>query len=435
MKKKQPRQKTASEIKRMPLVFQVDLRTFAENGEMPKEIQVLPVGEWSHPVYGPIKITREDVSEFKENFDKGLRRDIPITEGHESFDEKPAVGWFVELIDRGANGLFATVEWTSKGKTLLAEKAYKYFSPEFYSEYEDPETRAIYENVLVGGALTNKPYFKELEAVVLSEQIIKKQLNFSDMDLQAILAKKVEDLSQEEKNFLRENKGQLNDEQLASFGSVFEDEKPNEEKPAETPEEKPEEEETPAEKSAEAPVETIAEAPTETPAEETPAEAPVETPAGDPVNASEFKMNEKGMVEMTPAQAKALATKANAGYEASEKLRKAEVKTFSDKLIFSAQNAKGKILPKHEQKVFSFMLGLTEAQRKTFAEIVDSIPNNGQMFSEQGSGQAVEGSAFSEIDSKAKKLMSENAGLNYADAVNKVCSEDKELAARYEKEL
>ena len=415
------KKKTAKEIKRLPIVFQIDLQTFSESEELPKEIQVLPIGKWNHPAYGPIIITSEDIAQFKINFDKGLRKDIPITEGHESFDEKPAVGWFVELIDRGGNGLYASIEWTKKGKTLLSEKSYKYFSPEFYSEYEDPETREIYENVLVGGALTNKPYFKELEAVVLSENIINNKLKFNDMTLEEILAKKVEELSAEEKTFLQANKEELNEEQLATFGSVFEDEKTEEKTEEEKTEEKTEEEKTEENKSEEK-------------EEEKTEEKTEEKSTEEKVEASEFKMNEKGEVIMTAGQAKALTAKANAGYEASEKLRKSDIKAESNKLVFTEQNSKGKILPKDEQKVFSFMLGLSVAQRKTFAELVDSIPSS-QIFSEKGSGQIVEGSAVAEIEAKTKVMMSEDKTLSYSDAVNKVCSENKELADRREKEL
>ena len=442
------KKKTASEIKRLPIVFQIDLHKFAEGEGLPEEIQVLPVGRWNHPAYGLLTITREDIAEFKANFDKGLRKSIPITEGHEVMDEKPAVGWFAELIDRGGNGLYARVEWTKQGKTLLNEKSYKYFSPEFYSEYEDPETREVHKNVLVGGALTNKPYFKELEAVVLSEQIINNKLNFNDMNLKEILAKKVEELTAEEKAFLVENKESLDEAQLATFGSVFEKETKeltDDEKAANVAKglnEDGTEKETPAELTDEEKAANVAAGKNEDGSEITPVvekpteEKPVETPAEEVpvVEASEFKMNEKGMVEMTPAQAKVLASKANAGYEASEKLRKAEVQTLSSKLVFSEKNSKGKILPKHETKVFSFMLGLTEAQRKTFAELVDSIPS-GQLFNEEGNNNAVEGSALAEVEAKAKVMMSEDKELSYSDAVNKIFSENKDLAGRYQKEL
>lgn len=395
-------------VKRLPLLFPIDLQKFSE-GELPEEIQVLPVGRWNHPAYGVLTITKEDVSEFKDNFEKGLRKQIPITEGHETFDEKPAVGWFKELMDRGGNGLYATVEWTKQGKTLLSERQYKYFSPEFYSEYEDPETREVHTNVLVGGALTNKPYFKELDAVVLSEKILDtNKLKFNDMDLKELIAKKLEDLSTEEKAFVVENKEKLNEAELETFGSLFED------KPEETPEEKTEE------------------TPKETP-EDKPEETPEETPE-EKVEASEYKMDEKGNVVMSMAQVKALESKANSGFEASEKLKKADVQAQCDKLIFSETNKKGKILPKAEKKVFSFMLALSEEQRKTFSEIMDSIQAK-QIFGEKGKGSGAEGSAFAEIEAKTKKLMSEDKSLKYADAIQRVCSENKDLADKYEKDL
>ena len=415
--------KTKQEIKRLSRMIPIEIKSFSEGEDMPSEIQILQVGKWNHPAYGPIIITKEDISLFKENFDKKVRRDIPITEGHESFDEKPAVGWFTELIDKGDDGLYASVDWTEKGKTLLSEKSYKYFSPEFYSEYEDPETREIYENVLVGGALTNKPYFKTLDAVVLSEHLINNKLNFSDMNIEEILAKKVEELSAEEKTFLNENVEKLTDDQKETFKTVIEEEKETEEeKTAREEKEKTEAEEKEKTEKEEADKKA---------AEEKEA---AEKSAEEKIDASEFKMDEKGNVIMTPGQAKALTEKANKGFEASEKLIKAEVKAFSDKLIFSEQNSKGKVLPKDEKKLFSFMLELTEAQRKTFAELVESIPAK-QLFKEEGDGNAAGGTAFKEIETKVASLMSEDKALKYSDAVAKVCSENKELADRYNAEL
>ncbi len=427
--------KITENVKRMPIVFPINLTpAFAEtaNSEAPQEIHVLPVGRWNHPAYGPIVITREDISEFKANFDKDLRKGIPITEGHEVMDEKPAMGWFKELIDRGANGLYAIIEWTDKGKTLLAEKAYKYFSPEFYSEYEDPETREIHTNVLVGGALTNKPYFKELDAVVLSEQSIKNQFNFNNnknMNLQEVLAKKVDELSDEEKTFLRENKSQLTDEQKETFATALEDKpvepaEPSEPKPGEPSEPKPAEPTPPAEPAKPA-------EPTEPkPTEPKPAEPSEPT---QPSEATEFKVDGKGNVIMTAAEARLLSQKANAGHEAAEKLRTSEITAEANKLVYSEQNSKGHFLPAQSEKVFSFMKGLTEKQRKEFAELVNALPT-ANLFGEIGHGGAGEGTAFAEIESKTKKLMSEEKGLTYSDAVKRVCEENPVLASRYETE-
>ena len=143
--------------------------------EKEMDIHILPVGEWKHAIYGDIKITEADITEFVYHFDTNIRKGVRITEGHDGMYETPAVGWFKKLTDKKAEGLWGTVEWNDKGRELLEQKAYKYFSPEYCTVYEDPETHRVYNNVLTGGALTNSPYFKGLKAIVMSEPIILNQ--------------------------------------------------------------------------------------------------------------------------------------------------------------------------------------------------------------------------------------------------------------------
>lgn len=409
------KKKTAS-LHRMPLCFPIDLSkmAFDENGKPPSEIQVLPTGKWNHPAYGPMVIESSDITQFKKNFDAGLRRDIPITEGHETFDEKPAIGWFKELIDKGVHGLFATVEWTAKGTTLLSERAYKYFSPEFYTEYDDPESREVYKDVLVGGALTNKPYFREMQAVVLSEQSIKNpSYYFTDnttmATLQDVLAKKVEELTPEDIQLLKDNKDTLTTEQLATFGSVFED-------------------------AAEGEKEEKKEGDGDDAAAKAKAEADAAADEGKAADADEKVASEKGFIKMSASEAKALRDMANKGAQAHRELRESKIKSQVSALVFSEQNSKGKILPKDDAKVFSFMLGLSDAQRKTFCEIVDSIPAS-KLFAELGSDNAVQaGTVQAELESRIQKVMSEDKAMHYSDALRKVITSDKVFAKRYDEE-
>jgi hypothetical protein len=76
---------------------------------VPDEIQVVPTGTWDHPVYGEMEITPADLDEFVQNFGRGIRRHIPITQGHDngmSGGELPAVAKFTDL--RASNtGLLA----------------------------------------------------------------------------------------------------------------------------------------------------------------------------------------------------------------------------------------------------------------------------------------------------------------------------------------
>ena len=424
--------------KRLPIIFPINLTpSFAEtaSGEAPQEIQVLPVGKWNHPAYGPIVIDRDDITEFKQNFDNGLRKGIPITEGHEVFGEKPAIAWFTELIDRGANGLYATVEWNTKGKTLLAEKEYKYFSPEFYSEYEDPETREIYKNVLVGGALTNKPYFKELDAVALSEHSITNQFNFNDnntMDIKDILAKDIKDLSDEEKTFVKENKDQLTEEQTTTYKDVLEDTKEGEDEgEGESAGEGSGESEGNGEGAGEG---EGGEGEGSGEGEGTGEGEGVGEGEGAKVEGSEGVQIINGKVQMSQAAYKTLENKANKGYEASEQLRVSNIKAEANALVFSEQNSKGQFLPMQKEKVFSFMQGLDKKQRTAFSELIKAIPKTA-IFDEKGHGGNTEGSASNEIDKKAQAIMKEDKGMTYSDAVRKVCSENTELGARHQQEL
>jgi hypothetical protein len=68
-------------MKKFPLKF---LIVFDESGNLPEQIHVLPVSEWDHPAYGHMEISELDLAEFVRNFDAGVRKDLPILEGHEA---------------------------------------------------------------------------------------------------------------------------------------------------------------------------------------------------------------------------------------------------------------------------------------------------------------------------------------------------------------
>ena len=144
-------------------------------GEVPKWFQVIPgPGSWKHPAYGEIKVTEDDLDEFAENFRKEVYQEhIPIDAEHET-KMSGACGYFKKVKVGGPDGepgLWAQADWTARGEKLLKEERYKYFSPEWYDEWADPATGKKYKNVLVGGALTTRPFFKDasLQPLVASE--------------------------------------------------------------------------------------------------------------------------------------------------------------------------------------------------------------------------------------------------------------------------
>jgi len=401
-------------VKRTPIIFPILL---SERGKILKEIHILPIGAWDHPLYGKIVITENDIGEFVENFKQHLRKGVPITEGHEVMDEKPAIGWITELFSRNGDGLGAKVQWTEKGKELLSNRSYKYFSPEFYREYEDPETREIHRNVLVGGALTNKPYFKELDAIVISsENIITNQFNEPTMDIETILGKPVADWTDEEKTFVKEHEADLTDEQKETAKEVLEPEGGGEHE-GETEDEKKEREEKEAGDANEAKGLN---------------RDGSEKEGGEEAKGSE--KNKKGMVAISASELAILKTKANEGQQAFQKMKEMQISTDLSALTFTEKNKEGKFLPKTVDKVKKFMETLKPEQYSAFLAIMKEVPKT-NIFGEVGSTEAIENSAQKQIEKLVETKMSEDKSLQYSDVLRTVLSENTELAEQYSEEV
>jgi phage I-like protein len=391
------------------------IQLFAEDGstdaQIPSEIHVVPTGKWDHPVYGEMEITSADIAEFVKNFNDKVRLDIPITEGHDngmSGGELPAIGWFTDATDHGVNGLWCGVTWTDEGKQLLQQRAFKYFSPEFYEQYTDPETGAKYSHVLVGGALTNKPYFKELAPVAsFSEPSIIHQFT-EGMDLHTILAKKPEELSAEEKSFVREHKTELSTEQSTAFASVLDDAGESDEDKA-AREAKEAEEKAAADEAAAAT-----------------AKAEEERQAAERAAAGK-------KIVMSEAEVTALRAKADAGQKAFDDLQAMKLGEQVGKMVFSETNTTGKFLPKQKDTVVSFMRQLSEKQRDQFINIVNAMPKaDAKLFGELGDGGGTTtGGVFAEIEAKVKETRKADEKLSYSEALRKVFTENPELQTRY----
>jgi len=141
-------------------------------------IMLFPEGTFQHPQYGKLNFTRAKLSEIKANFDNRVRHiDIALDVDHKGGGEDSrATGWIeaLELRDpigmSDGAGLWGCIKWTPYGQRLLQDQEYRYFSPEF-GPWTDPETGAEYDNVLIGGGLTNRPFLKVMPAVKLSENV------------------------------------------------------------------------------------------------------------------------------------------------------------------------------------------------------------------------------------------------------------------------
>ncbi|MCK4553878.1 hypothetical protein KAU19_02865 [Candidatus Parcubacteria bacterium] len=421
--------KKASEI-----TFNFPVRFEFADKKYPTKIHIIPVGEWDHSEYGKMVITADDIAEFVKNFQKKIRKDIPITEGHETRDEKPAIGWFKKLHNEGKKGLWATVEWTEEGKELLRQKKYKYFSPEFYRVYEDPETHQIYTNVLIGGALTNKPFFKGLKSVIFSEPSIINQFNAEhNMDLTKILAKEPGTLTDDEKKFLVSKFSELKKGDILKFAEDMEGVEA--EKPAENDEGKEGEGKESENKEG----------------DKGDKGGEGENKEGENKEGNKGKESDEGnkegdkdgkkvegseqFVKVKASEYKALEDKANQGADAYTELQRTKIETVVDKMAFSEQNREGKILPKAKVDVIKFMLTLSETQKTEFIKIVDGLPGS-QLFGETGdSGNEAVNIASKKLDTKVTELRKADENMSYADAVKQAFEENPQLEKAYNAEI
>lgn len=208
-----------------------------QNGSLPTEIEVLKAGIWRTPYHGDFMITSEDLDEYVENFKKGVglveNIGAPVDFSHEN--DKLAAAWITELYVLN-DTLMGKIEWTAAGTDAISGGNYKCFSPEFYPKgrggWQNPEDYDDFiENVLVGGGLTNKPLFKGLAPVRASASsndgniedtnnviYIKASEKENTMELATVRAKSAEELTEAEKDFLAQNKTELNAEEQVKFG-------------------------------------------------------------------------------------------------------------------------------------------------------------------------------------------------------------------------
>lgn len=139
-------------------------------------IMLFPVGRFTHPEYGKLNFTRSRLARIKTLFDRRVRHiDIALDADHAAArGDTRATGWIesLELRDPAGGdaqqaGLWGLIRWTPYGARLLKDQEYRYFSPEF-GPWTDPENGEKYDDVLIGGGLTNRPFLKCMEAIALA---------------------------------------------------------------------------------------------------------------------------------------------------------------------------------------------------------------------------------------------------------------------------
>lgn len=140
-----------------------------------KWIQAMPYSSFDHPLYGEVEITPEIASIFTRNFDERVyKQDIPISYEHFGMDASKglkAAGW-VKAVEARDDGFWWQVAFTDEAAQEIADGAWRYFSPEFFDVWKDPESNMFHSYVIGGGALTNSPFFKGMVPLNFSSLLI-----------------------------------------------------------------------------------------------------------------------------------------------------------------------------------------------------------------------------------------------------------------------
>lgn len=140
----------------------------------PGRIQLFPMGEFSARDGRPgtlksvkAKTWKLDASLAATLVARWQQRETPLVVDYEhqtmnaaeNGKPAPAAGW-IESLEAGPDGLYATVKWTDAARAFIRADEYRYISPVFSF---DPETGAVLE--LKSAALTNYPALDGMDAV------------------------------------------------------------------------------------------------------------------------------------------------------------------------------------------------------------------------------------------------------------------------------
>lgn len=148
--------------------FLVDLAKYTFSEDQPTWVQAFPLGKWTHPKYGEINVTPDKVARMAANIKSNVRgQELDIDYDHKMHSGE-ASGWVKDAQTR-TDGLWLAVQWTKDAYTKIKDGAYKYFSPEYADEWTNPVDNKVYQDVIFGGGITNRPFLKGILPLNLSE--------------------------------------------------------------------------------------------------------------------------------------------------------------------------------------------------------------------------------------------------------------------------
>ncbi len=360
--------------------YLISMDTIQLNDKNGSWIHALPLGTYKHPVYGTISIDVDRAKRFADSVKAKTRGVEPSINYNHSGGEE-AAGW-VKDAEARSNGLWLFVDWVTDAVTKIKDKKFRYFSAEFADKWEDAQGKT-HPDVIVGGALTNRPFMKNLVPVNLSEAVIDNSFDL----VESITGKSRAELKGEETHMNEADLQKIIDGVAAKL--------------------------TPTPPKVDTPKTNIAEL----------------AEMDDIRKLAETNPAVKMLISHFDEQAKRLS-------ENSKLMRE----TFVDAKLSEFDNSKLTLTPATKALAREIMLELDEKLIPKFWELMEGVRSSQSFVIELGNraGAAIR-PGFSTTDKTATQLFSERitalqAGdekMSFMDAVEKAASEDPELYARY----
>jgi hypothetical protein len=154
--------------------------------DRPTWLHAFPVGTYQHPVHGELHFTRQRLEAIADGVNRGVRGIIPALDFDHREDRAKggkAAGW-IEAAEVRADGLWIAVEWTAEALAEVRAGHWRYLSPEF-GTWIDPWTGVRHSDVLLGAALTNRPFLRDLAPVAACEPASWPAATAAEVDPQA----------------------------------------------------------------------------------------------------------------------------------------------------------------------------------------------------------------------------------------------------------
>jgi len=129
-------------------------------------------GSYEHPKFGAVVIDLDRNKRMVESVKSQVYQEkVPLDLEHD-LKVSGAVGWISDMRMNEDGSADAFVEWTDRGQEVLKGNRFRYISPEWFRQWKDPASGVEHQDVVAGGALTTRPFFKDkvLRALVASER-------------------------------------------------------------------------------------------------------------------------------------------------------------------------------------------------------------------------------------------------------------------------